>query len=703
MFKPLGLLASIPCPDLADGKCQTLRVNCPFSHSSPPPSTHSSIATATAAKTIKSTGTASPSPSSSLPKRPVLSLGTGTSTISPSVKKSLAPSTAVGTSSAPSQPPAKKARNAYVATSRASAAASTSTAVTATTRAPAKAPAPLPPRPATTFSKSATAISASKVATDGWSNVPIQPPTITFRQHPSSSQISLAQRQGSIKTLYSTFVAAYAPLLNSTHSIVRGAAQRLAHDHTLAQEMQLFKEATKTSYKSSCVSAILGVKKRNAEVLGNYARLAEQEAVEIEAAADDNSGAAVGSAERAVMELLLACPETGTALEVRKKQAQAEARAKGKLSKHRLAQAGFICPKGDLERHGFLASLPDEWREVGGSKPDSVGEYKECIRCGKKFCVGGEMNEVGTERLPQDQHECRYHYGKKRYERAEGQRGKVQVWRCCGRPVESSAFGDDSCCLGPHVFKEEAASDLNLREGFITTAELSASLADEGAATDHLDIVALDCELCFTTAGMSLTRLTLISEDGSVILDELVRSRAQVVDYNTRFSGIQPEQYERDAVLDLAGARRAMGRFVGESTILVGHGLENDLLAMRLVHTTVVDTALLFAHPRGLPFRLALRDLTSKYLGKIIQASGATVGHSSAEDAQMALELVRWKIVNDPFTPFGGGGGGGGGGGSGGDGTKKEGDALTDAASASASALAVKPKPKGVPVVGVSV
>lgn len=157
--------------------------------------------------------------------------------------------------------------------------------------------------------------------------------------------------------------------------------------------------------------------------------------------------------------------------------------------------------------------------------------------------------------------------GQQRFEKVPGSKGKTQIWLCCNRPVESTALGDASCCLGPHVFKEDDPKDLHRRESFITTRELTESLG--GDTSGHLDIVAVDCELCFTTAGMSLTRLTLISEDGSVILDELVRSRAEIVDYNTRFSGIQPEEYEEKAVLDLASVRRAMGRFVGEKTILV--------------------------------------------------------------------------------------------------------------------------------------
>jgi RNA exonuclease 1 len=76
------------------------------------------------------------------------------------------------------------------------------------------------------------------------------------------------------------------------------------------------------------------------------------------------------------------------------------------------------------------------------------------------------------------------------------------------------------------------------------------------------------------------------------------------------------------------------------STILVGHGLENDLKALRLVHLQVADSALLYKHHKGLPFRFSLRDLTLKHLGKHIQSGDATLGHDPEEDARSALELV---------------------------------------------------------------
>ncbi len=80
-------------------------------------------------------------------------------------------------------------------------------------------------------------------------------------------------------------------------------------------------------------------------------------------------------------------------------------------------------------------------------------------------------------------------------------------------------------------------------------------------------------------------------------------------DLNTRFSGIHPEEYATRAILPLESVRRALGRLVGTDTILIGHALDNDLRVLRLVHQRVIDTAALFPHSRGLPYRRALRDL----------------------------------------------------------------------------------------------
>lgn len=102
----------------------------------------------------------------------------------------------------------------------------------------------------------------------------------------------------------------------------------------------------------------------------------------------------------------------------------------------------------------------------------------------------------------------------------------------------------------------------------------------------------------------------------------------------------------------LPEVRKDIARFVGPDTIIIGHGLENDLNAMRLLHSTVVDTALLFPHHKGLPFRHGLKLLSSKHLQRSIQDGPATAGHSSVEDAKASLDLVKWKMSTDARSPF---------------------------------------------------
>lgn len=70
--------------------------------------------------------------------------------------------------------------------------------------------------------------------------------------------------------------------------------------------------------------------------------------------------------------------------------------------------------------------------------------------------------------------------------------------------------------------------------------------------------------------------------------------------------------------------------------ILVGHSLENDLRALRFVHTKVVDTSVLFRASTGRKF--GLRHLSNVLLRRKIQRG--TSGHCSTEDAEAALALA---------------------------------------------------------------
>ena len=73
---------------------------------------------------------------------------------------------------------------------------------------------------------------------------------------------------------------------------------------------------------------------------------------------------------------------------------------------------------------------------------------------------------------------------------------------------------------------------------------------------------------------------------------------------------------------------------------------------MQLVHSWVIDTSVLYQHPRGPPFKASLKWLAQKWLKCEIQSAVANEtssgGHDSEEDARTCIDLLNLKLEKGP-------------------------------------------------------
>lgn len=280
-------------------------------------------------------------------------------------------------------------------------------------------------------------------------------------------------------------------------------------------------------------------------------------------------------------------------------------------------------PERSLKDYGYPCQDPDDpsRRMAPLSKDGKRLALREklaptytCSRCSKVYDIG----EDGIS-LPSSG-SCIFHAG--RWWPMTGQ------YSCCKGGLLSRA-----CRSNPyHIHRGEL--ELENYQGYVETQPKIER------DPDRHGIYALDCEMCNTTHGFELTRVTVVNYKEEVVYEKLVKPKNPILDHNTQFSGITAS--------DLVGVHTTLKdvqndllEMFSNKTILIGHGLDSDMEALKMFHKRFIDTAQLFPHKKGLPFKKALKTLMKEKLQINIQDE---VSHDSKEDACAALKLVKWRV-----------------------------------------------------------
>lgn len=106
-------------------------------------------------------------------------------------------------------------------------------------------------------------------------------------------------------------------------------------------------------------------------------------------------------------------------------------------------------------------------------------------------------------------------------------------------------------------------------------------------------VLALDCEMCESTDPVTsdrnpktLIRISVVDglDPARVLLDSLVQPAWPITDMRTSIHGITEESLAQAPPFSLRHAQAAVTKICTNATVLVGHSLFNDLLALKFAH-----------------------------------------------------------------------------------------------------------------------
>ncbi|XP_042256086.1 RNA exonuclease 5-like [Thunnus maccoyii] len=206
-------------------------------------------------------------------------------------------------------------------------------------------------------------------------------------------------------------------------------------------------------------------------------------------------------------------------------------------------------------------------------------------------------------------------------------------------------FGTERRGLTAYVFTQEEMIKKHYPVKGMPGFEEFICTDSDDFVTDSSPLYGLDCEMCLTEKGYELARVSLVDSDGKCVLDDLVKPENKILNYLTKFSGITAAML-RPITTTLRDVQAKLRMLLPRDAVLVGHSINNDLMALKLIHQHVIDTSLLYRREFGQRFKLKV--LAETVLKRQIQTEEKK-GHNPIEDALAALELAQYFIKTGPL------------------------------------------------------
>ena len=166
--------------------------------------------------------------------------------------------------------------------------------------------------------------------------------------------------------------------------------------------------------------------------------------------------------------------------------------------------------------------------------------------------------------------------------------------------------------------------------------------------------LALDCEMIETTNDfMACARISVVDVQGNLLLDKIIKTIEDpscILDCRTAITGLNKTDIIEKGV-SLKEGQESFAKLCCDQTVLIGHSLHKDLLALKFSHDKCIDTSYLYPvemldnKSMGRNMLHSLEYLSQIVLGHDTHRELRKGVHDSIEDSRISMNLVKYYIM----------------------------------------------------------